>query len=385
MRSVDVGMGRRPLFRATQSVRGFILELQHSSHYISSLFSFLTQMFNSVFGAMSSDMAIDMGSYQTRILVGGRDGLLRAPSAVSIYQEKSGERHIMAVGHDAWEMLGRTPHDVQVVRPIRDGLITEFDVAEALLRHQMIQIQGRRLWVGPRVAMCIPYGTTEVEKRAIRELAEASGARTVHLIEQPLAAAAGAGLPITDACGQMVIEIGAGHTQIAVISLGGIVYSRSVKVGGDHMDSAVMRHLEQHHGLTIGKVTAQRVKDTLGTALPIANSTRLEVRGRDVDTGFPRAVNVAQVDVGAALQEAVQLIVEAVVASMEHTPPDLAADIAGTGIVLTGGVAQLDGLDRAIGHATGLAVVVAEDPAACSVRGANMALQNSNLLRAAAG
>ena len=225
-------------------------------------------MLNSVFGAMSSDMAIDMGTFQTRILVGGRGGLVCAPSAVSIFHERGGDRHIMAVGEEAWAMLGRTPGDVSVVRPLRDGLIIEFDVAEALLRHQMVAVQGRRLWVGPRVAMCIPYGTTEVEKRAVRELAEAAGARTVHLIEQPLAAAAGAGLPIEEPCGQMVVDLGAGHTQIAVISLGGIVYSRSVKVGGDHMDMAIIRHLESHHGITIGTVTAQRLKDQLGTALP---------------------------------------------------------------------------------------------------------------------
>lgn len=342
-------------------------------------------MLNTVFGAMSSDMAIDMGTFQTRILVGGREGLVCAPSAVAIFHERGGERHIMAVGEEAWAMLGRTPGDVSVVRPLRDGLITEFDVAEALLRHQMVAVQGRRLWVGPRVAMCIPYGTTEVEKRAVRELAEAAGARTVHLIEQPLAAAAGAGLPIEEPCGQMVVDLGAGHTQIAVISLGGIVYSRSVKVGGDHMDSAIIRHLETHHGITIGTVTAKALKDRLGTALPQANRQTLEVRGRDVDTGFPRTCSVAQVDCGAALAESVQIIVEAVMSSMEHTPPDLAADIAGTGIVLTGGLAQLDGLDRAIGHATGLPVVAAESPDCATVRGASMALQNRTLLRAATG
>ncbi len=342
-------------------------------------------MLNSVFGALSSDMAIDLGSYQTRIQMGGRSSPSCAPSCVAIFHDRSGERHIMAVGHSAWEMLGRTPSDVRVVRPVRDGLIAEFDVAEALLRHQIVQVQGRRLWVGPRVAMCIPYGTTEVERRAVRELAEAAGARTVHLIEQPLAAAAGAGLPIQEACGQMVVDMGAGHTQIAVISLGGIVYSRTVRLGGDHMDAAIVRHLETHHGVTVGAVTAQRLKDTLGTALPKANQRKIEVCGRDVDTGFPRRVAVAQVDVGAALAESVQVVIEAVLSSMEHTPPDLAADIAGTGIVLSGGVAQLDGLDRAIGHATGLPIVAAEDPACATVRGAALALQNRELLRAAAG
>ena len=345
----------------------------------------LTLMFNTVFGAMSSDMAIDMGTFQTRILIRGRDGLACAPSAVAILHDKRGERRIMAVGAEAWAMVGRTPGDVHVIRPIRDGQIVEFDVAEALLRHQMVSIQGRRLWVGPRVAMCIPYGTTEVEKRAVRELAEAAGARTVHLVEQPLAAAAGAGLPVTEACGQMVVDVGAGHTQIAVISLGGIVYSRCLKVGGDHMDQAIVRHLEAHHGLTIGALSANVLKDALGTALPIANQETMEISGRDLDSGFPRAVQIAQVDVGAALSESVQLIVDSVIASLEHTPPDLAADIASTGIVLVGGVAQLDGLDRAIGHATGLAVIVAEDPMTCTVRGAAMALKDRVLLQAAAG
>lgn len=342
-------------------------------------------MLNAVFGVMSSDMAIDMGTFETRVLVGGRSGLVRAPSAVSILHERSGERRIMAVGEEAWSMLGRTPQDVHVIRPIRDGLITEFDVAEALLRHQMVQVQGRRLWVGPRVAMCIPYGTTEVEKRAVRELAEAAGARTVHLIEQPLAAAAGAGLPIADPCGQMVIDVGAGHTQVAVISLGGIVYSRNVKVGGDHMDAAIVRHLEHHHGVTVGLSTANKLKSAIGTALPQKTREGMLIRGRDVESGFPRTVEVAQVDVGVALSESVQLIIDSVVASMEHTPPDLASDIAGTGIVLAGGGAQLQDIDRAIGHATGLAVVVAEDPGACTVRGASMALNNQSLLRAAAG
>ena len=183
----------------------------------------------------------------------------------------------------------------------------------------------------------------------------------------------------------MVVDMGAGHTQIAVISLGGIVYSRTVRLGGDHMDAAIVRHLETHHGVTVGAVTAQRLKDTLGTALPKANQRKIEVCGRDVDTGFPRRVAVAQVDVGAALAESVQVVIEAVLSSMEHTPPDLAADIAGTGIVLSGGVAQLDGLDRAIGHATGLPIVAAEDPACATVRGAALALQNRELLRAAAG
>ena len=306
-------------------------------------------MLNAVFGAMSCDMAIDMGTFNTRIQVRGRGLVCCVPSVVAILRDKAGNRRILGVGEKAWSMLGRTPDDVQVIRPIRDGLIDEFEVAEALLRHQMVAVQGRRLWVGPRVAMCIPYGTTEVEKRAVRESAEAAGAREVFLVEHPLAAAAGTGLPIEQAVGHMVVDIGGGSTEIAVLSLGGIVYCRSIKVGGDHMDQALVRYLEREKGVTVGTCTANALKESIGTAFPHGDMRSEVVKGRDVDTGFPRAVEVTAQDVGFALTDTVEMIVEAVVGSMEHTPPDLAADISETGIVIAGGAAQLTGLDRAIG------------------------------------
>ena len=341
-------------------------------------------MLNAVFGAMSCDMAIDMGTFHTRIHVRGRGVVCCIPSVVAILQDRSGSRRILAVGEEAWQMLGRTPHDVRVVRPIRDGLIAEFEVAEALLRHLMTMVQGRKLWVGPRVAMCIPYGTTEVEKRAVRESAEAAGAREVFLVEQSLAAASGAGLPVQEACGQMVVDIGGGTTEITVLSLGGIVYSHCLKIGGDHMDQALMRYLEDEHGITVGIRSANELKEQIGSVNGGVSDGHVRVKGRDLQTGFPRAVEINANHVSAALQEPIGMIVDAVLSSMEHTPPDLAADISETGIVLCGGASKLAGLDRVLGMATGMATVVAEEPECASVRGAAGILLDSGLLREAA-
>lgn len=279
-------------------------------------------------------------------------------------------------------MLGRTPGDIQVLRPLKDGTITDFEVTEALLRHLMLQVQGRRLWVGPRVAVCIPFGTTDVERRAVRESAEASGAREVHLIEQPLAAAVGAGLPVQEAQGSMVVDLGAGTTEIAVLSLGGIVYSRTLRVGGDAMDNSVIQHLRERFGLLVGPQTAEAIKLKLGSAILENNDRRMLAKGRDLRSGLPRAVEISAIDVATALQEPVQLIVEAVLASLEHTPPDLAADVAETGIVLTGGGALLRGLDRLLSDATNLPVVVSEEPEAAVVTGAGHILTDDELLRA---
>jgi len=341
-------------------------------------------MLNAVFGAMSCDMAIDLGTFHTRIHVRGRGVVCCIPSVVAILQDRGGSRRILGVGEDAWEMLGRTPHDVRVVRPVRDGLIAEFEVAEALLRHLMVEVQGRKLWVGPRVAMCIPYGTTEVEKRAVRESAEAAGAREVYLVEQPLAAAAGTGLPIHEARGHMVVDIGGGTTDITVVSLGGVVYSRCLKIGGDHMDQALIQYLEDEHGITVGIRSANTLKEAIGTAVPGQSGGSVWVKGRDLRSGFPRAVEIESAHVAAALQESVGFIVDAVLASMEHTPPDLLADIHETGIVLAGGGATLDGLDRVLGMATGMATVVAEAPECASVRGAASLLCDASQLREAA-
>lgn len=340
-------------------------------------------MKNAVMGAMSPDMAIDLGTASTFIHVRGRGVVCREPSAIAIHEDKRGNRRVLAVGHQARAMLGRTPADIQVLRPLKDGAIADFEVTEALLRHLMLQVQGRRLWVGPRVAVCIPFGTTEVERRAVRESAEASGAREVHLVEQPLAAAVGAGLPVREAQGSMVVDIGAGTTEIAVLSLGGIVYSRVLKVGGEALDQAIVLYTRERHGLLIGPQTAESVKLKLGAAIVDDPDRRHPVKGRDLARGLPRAAEMSAAEIGEALQEPVHLIVEAVLSSLEHTPPDLAADIAETGIVLTGGGAQLRGLDRLLSDSTNLPVVVSEEPEATVVTGAGQILMDEELLRAA--
>lgn len=337
-----------------------------------------------VMGAMSLDMAIDLGTSSTLIFVRGRGVVCREPSCVAIHEDRKGLRRILAVGRGAKAMLGRTPSDIQVNRPLKDGAITDFEVTEVLLRHLMTQVQGRRLWVGPRVAVCIPYGTTDVEKRAVRESAEASGAREVHLIEQPLAAAVGAGLPVQDAHGSMVIDIGGGSTEIAVLSLGGIVYSRTLKIGGDQLDQAIIHTLRERYGLLVGPLSAEALKLKLGSARVDGPELRYAVRGRDLNTGLPRSVEVSAAEVRHALAEPVQLIIDAVLSSLEHTPPDLASDVAETGIVLTGGGALLRGLDRALSDAAGLPVVIPDEPDTAVVLGAGQILEDSHLLRAAA-
>ena len=329
-------------------------------------------------------MAIDMGTSSTFIYVRGRGVVCREPSAVAIHEDRHGNRRILGVGTAAWRMMGRTPGDIQVVRPLKDGVIADFEVAEALLRHLMLMVQGRRLWVGPRVAVCIPYGTTDVEKRAVRESAEASGAREVHLIEQPLAAAVGAGLPVQAAQGHMVVDVGGGTTEVAVLSLGGIVYSRTLKVGGEHLDQAIIHHLRESRGVLVGPITAEAIKLQLGDARAPRRDAVMVAKGRDLATGLPKAIDVRASEVHAALREPVKLIVDAVLASLEHTPPDLASDIAGTGIVLTGGSAQLQGLDDVISQATGLPAVLPEDAPAAVVLGAGRILEDADFLRAAA-
>lgn len=317
-------------------------------------------------------MAIDLGTSNTRISISGRGLSCCAASAVAIHEERDGHRRILAVGEPALEMLGRSPPDIHVVHPIIDGVISDFEIAEAMLRHFMVQVQGRLLWVGPRVTICVPYGTTDMERRAIRELAEASGAREVRTVEQPIAAALGAELPIQDARGHMVVDVGAGTTEIAVTSLGGIVYSRNLKVGGGHMDRAIVHHIRKEHRLLIGPRTAEEVKCSLGSAMaPRKGRSRTAViRGRDLESGYPRALEVSNDEIHVALQHPVKMIIDAVRASLEHTPPELAADVAQTGIVLTGGGALLGRLDRALREATGLPVIVPEDPDLCVVRGA---------------
>lgn len=327
-------------------------------------------MLQSMLGALSADLAIDMGTSHTRIYVRGRGVVCCQASAVAIHEDGGGRRRVLSVGDAARDMLGRTPPDIRVVQPVRDGVIADFDVAEAMLRHLVLQVQGRRLWVGPRAAVCIPYGTPDMERRALRESAEASGAREVVLVEQPLACAVGAELPVEDARGHMVVDVGGGTTTVAVLSLGGVVHHHRIKLGGTHLDQAIAHYLREHHGLLIGARTAEEVKLHLGGALPRIGGEALEVRGRAQDSGWPRAAVIDGEQVHHALSEPIRLIIDAVLSALEHTPPDLASDVAESGIVLTGGSAALRDLDRALGEATGLPVVVPDAPHCTAVVGA---------------
>jgi rod shape-determining protein MreB len=345
-----------------------------------------SRLLDGVLGALSQDMAIDLGTANSLLHVRGRGVVCREPSVVALHTNHKGQKSVLAAGMEAREMLGRAPADIRVVRPLRDGVIADFEVTEAMLRLFMHASMGPNHIVRPRCVVCIPYGTTEVEKRAMRECAEAAGAREVHLVEEPLAAAIGAGLDITEPSGNMIVDVGGGTTEVAVVSMGGIVYSRSVRVGGDQMDAAIINYLKDNRGLLIGPITAEEIKVKLGNAAALKRDPDLsiEVRGRDLVTGWPRAVRVGSGEVREALASTVQLLVDTLLAALEKTPPELAADIVDKGIVLTGGAAQLKRLDLAMRHATGLPVIVADDPEAAVVTGAGKALAHIDFLRAVA-
>jgi rod shape-determining protein MreB len=338
-------------------------------------------MFSSVLGLFSQDMAIDLGTANTLVYVKGRGVVCNEPSVVAIHHDRRGQKSVVAVGSHAKAMLGRCPADIQAVRPLKDGVIADFEVTEAMLRHFIERVNGRRNFVAPRMVVCIPYGTTEVEKRAVRESAESAGARQVHLIEEPLAAALGADLPITEPTGNMIVDIGGGTTEVAVISMGGIVYSRSIKIGGDHMDEAIIQHMRVRHDLLVGPRTAEQIKLELGSAGPDGYEAReMQVKGRDLVRGYPRTVTIHADEVRASIAEPVQLIVEAIRASLERTPPELLGDIVDRGIIMTGGGALLRELDSVIAQATGLPVIVDDDPLSAVVKGSGRALEEPGLL-----
>jgi rod shape-determining protein MreB and related proteins len=341
-----------------------------------------SRLLNGVLGALSQDMAIDLGCANTLIYVRKRGVVLREPSVVALYKNLEGDDRVLAAGNEARAMWGRTPSDIEVVRPLRDGVIADFEVTEAMLRIFMSSAMGPSHVVRPRVVVCIPYGTTEVEMRAVRECCEAAGAREVHLMEEPLAAAVGAGLDVTEASGNMVVDVGGGTTEVAVVSLGGVVTCRTLKVGGDQMDHAIRAWLKDSRGLLVGPVTAEEVKLKLGSASRKGRSEKLSmsVRGRDLVTGYPRALKVSAAEVRQALAATVKVIVDTVLTTLDKTPPELASDIVDKGIVMTGGSAQLPGLDRAMREATGLPVIVADDPAASVAIGAGRALTNLDFL-----
>jgi rod shape-determining protein MreB len=325
-------------------------------------------------------MAIDLGTANTLVYVKGRGVVCNEPSIVAIHHDKRGNKRVVAVGSEAKAMLGRTPTDIMAVRPLKDGVIADFEVTEAMLRHFIEKVNGRRNFVAPRMIVCIPYGTTEVEKRAVRESAESAGAREVRLIEEPIAAAIGADLPITEPTGNMIVDIGGGTTEVAVISMAGIVYSRSIKVGGDHMDEAIIQYIRRRHDLLIGPRTAEEVKLQLGNAWTEECPWEMQVKGRDLIRGYPRTVTVNSDEIRLAIEEPVNLILDAVNSSLEHTPPDLLSDIVERGIIMTGGGSLLRGLDHLLSEYTGLPVVVADDPLSAVVKGSGRALEELELL-----
>ena len=332
-------------------------------------------------GLFSNDLAIDLGTSNTLIYVRGKGIICNEPSVVAVQQNSRGERTILAVGREAKEMLGRTPGSVMAIRPIQDGVIADFEVTEAMLRYFIGKAHDRRTMVKPRIVICVPNGITEVEKRAVRESASSAGAREVYLIEEPMAAAIGAELPVAEAAGNMIVDIGGGTTEVAVISLGGIVYSRSIRVGGDKMDAAIVQHIKRRYNLLIGERTAELVKCNIGNAFPFDEPKTMSIKGRDMIAGVPRTVEISSDEIREALAETVTAIVDTVRVALERTPPELAADIVDKGIVLTGGGALLEGLDVVLREETRLPVMIADEPLHCVVQGTGRVLDELELLK----
>lgn len=336
-------------------------------------------MFRKLRGLFSKDISIDLGTANTLIYVRGEGIVLNEPSVVAIRHDGGGanQRKVVAVGLEAKRMLGRTPGNINAIRPLKDGVIADFYVTEKMLQHFIHKVheKNRFLRPSPRVLVCVPCGSTQVERRAIRESAMGAGAREVYLIEEPMAAAIGAGMPVDEARGSMVVDIGGGTTEVAVISLSGIVYAQSVRIGGDRFDESIINYVRRNYGSLIGETTAERVKHEIGTAFPGAEVRDLEVRGRNIAEGVPRSFMLNSNEILEALQEPLSGIVGAIRAALEQTPPELAADIAERGMVLTGGGALLRNLDRLLSEETGLPVIVAEDPLTCVARGGGRALE----------
>ncbi|MCF8479364.1 MAG: rod shape-determining protein [Rhodospirillum sp.] len=339
-------------------------------------------MFSRMTGLLSADMAIDLGTANTLVYVKGRGIVLNEPSVVAIADVK-GKKQVLAVGDEAKQMLGRTPGNIQAIRPLRDGVIADFEVAEEMIKHFIRKVHNRRSFASPMVIICVPSGSTAVERRAIQESAEAAGARRVFLIEEPMAAPIGAGLPVTEPTGSMVVDIGGGTTEVAVLSLGGIVYARSVRVGGDKMDEAIIAYIRRNHNLLVGEGSAERIKKEIGCACPPEDGTNrtMEIKGRDLMNGVPKELIISEAQIAESLAEPVGAIIEAVKVALEHTAPELAADIVDKGIVLTGGGALLQNLDYTLRVATGLPVSIADDPLSCVAMGTGRALEEMKRLR----
>jgi len=339
-------------------------------------------MFSKLLGMLSADMAIDLGTANTLVYVRGRGIVLNEPSVVATASVK-GRKQVLAVGEEAKMMLGRTPGNIEAIRPLRDGVIADFEIAEEMIKHFIRKVHNRRGFSAPQVIVCVPSGSTAVERRAIQESAESAGARRVFLIEEPMAAAIGAGLPVTEPTGSMVVDIGGGTTEVAVLSLGGIVYSRSVRVGGDKMDEAIIAYIRRNHNLLVGEGSAERIKKEIGSACvpPDGDGGVMEIKGRDLMNGVPKELVISERQIAESLAEPVSAIIEGVKVALEHTAPELAADIVDKGIVMTGGGALLGNIDLVLRHATGLPVTLAEEPLSCVALGTGRCLEEMKTLK----
>jgi rod shape-determining protein MreB len=335
-------------------------------------------IFNAFWGMFSNDLAIDLGTANTLVYLKGKGIVVNEPSVVAINKN---DDKVLAVGKEAKNMLGRTPGSIVAIRPMKDGVIANFEVTEEMLKYFIRKVHNRNRLVMPRVIIAVPSGITQVEKRAVRDSAQSAGAREVYLIEEPMAAAIGAGLPIEDPSGNMIVDIGGGTTEVAVISLSGIVYSRSVRVGGDEMDEAIVQYIKRKYNLLIGERTAEEIKMTIGSAFPMEKKQTMEVKGRDLVVGIPKILVISDEEVREALLEPVTAILDAIKNALERTPPELSADIVEKGIVLAGGGSLLRGLDVLIREETELPISIAEDPLTCVARGAGKVLDNMDLLK----
>jgi rod shape-determining protein MreB len=334
-----------------------------------------------ILGWFSDDLAIDLGTANTLVYVKGKGIVLSEPSVVAVRKNGRGGNKVLAVGKEAKMMLGRTPGNIVAIRPMKDGVIADFEITETMLRHFIRKVHNRRTLIRPRIIVCVPSGITQVEKRAVRESAESAGAREVFLIEEPMAAAIGAGLPITEPTSNMVLDIGGGTTEVAVISLAGIVYSKSVRVGGDKMDEAILQHIKRKYNLLIGERSAELIKTTIGNAFQGDKVERMQIKGRDLVSGIPKIIEIDSDETRESITEQIETIVETVKIALEQTPPELAADIVDRGIVLTGGGALLKSFDKLLREETGLPITITEDPLSTVVLGSGKALDNLDILR----
>lgn len=340
-------------------------------------------MFSKIFDWFSNDLAIDLGTANCLVYAKDKGIVVNEPSVVAVHHGYRGEKKVLAVGREAKEMLGRTPGSIRAIRPMKDGVIADFEVTQAMLKDFIQKAMSGAKLIKPRIIICIPFGVTEVEKKAVKESAEQAGAREVYLIEEPMAAAIGAGLPITDPAGSMIVDIGGGTTEVGVISLGGIVSSRSERVAGDKFDEAIVNYIKKKYSLLIGERTAELIKISIGNAYPFEDGEvkTYEVKGRDLIAGAPKTVEITSDEVREALSDPVNEVIEAIKILLEKTPPELAADIVDNGIILAGGGSLLANLDILIKEKTGLPVAIAEDPLTCVVRGCGKALENIDLLK----